>query len=351
MSCRRPIRAPSRRSPLSLSLFLLISTLPAQTGNTILQAVPAEAVAGGIVDLYVAGVGATLTAPVAAGSFPLPTTLAGISVALTQLAPPQQLQVPILAIRPMSTCANQVAGWPPCSRYAVVTIQIPQEFGGSDMNLARLVVSENGVAGGAVEMGQWEVVRVLAITHGDGTAIYPGHPAKVGEELVVWAANLGPTAPTVPTGQATPSPAPVTRQTPRLNFDYRPNAAPSRPYCPAPSGCSLPNPAFSGLTPGYAGLYQVNFIVPEPPLRTPPCNDESFSYSNLANVASNLTVSVITLSSFDGAGICVDTTASGSPGGASAAASDARTPRTVNVPDSVWFPRGLDRRSHLQPNR
>ena len=71
-------------------------------------------------------------------------------------------------------------------------------------------------------------------------------------------------------------------------------------------------PAF--LTPGYVGLYQVNFVVPEPPA----------GYQNrcgLGALRSNLTVSIGVLYSYDGAGICVEV-----PVGASATSSAGRGP-------------------------
>lgn len=338
MRHQKSARAPRKWGPLSISLFLVASPLLAQTGNTIFQAVPNGLSLGGVVDLYVAGAGSALRKPVVASGFPLPTVLAGISVSLTQVGPPQQIQVPILAVNPLPACTsnNLTLLGPPCGSYVVITIEIPQEAAGNV-----LTVTENGTAGSPLRMNGGDLVRVLAITHADGTPISPGALAKAGEELVVWATNLGDTVPTVPTGQATPSPAPVSHQVRGLNLDFRPNAAPSRPYCATSANCPLPQPVFAGLTPSYAGLYQINFIVPQPPPGTPPCNDESLSISNLANVAANLTVSVLTLSWFDGAGICVDTTVGGSSGAGSAVAplADTRTRRTVSVPDSIWFPR------------
>jgi uncharacterized protein (TIGR03437 family) len=55
-------------------------------------------------------------------------------------------------------------------------------------------------------------------------------------------------------------------------------------------------PLYSGLAPGYVGLYQINIVVPPPPPDTPACS---------STVQSNLTVSVGGTASFDGAGICV----------------------------------------------
>jgi hypothetical protein len=52
-------------------------------------------------------------------------------------------------------------------------------------------------------------------------------------------------------------------------------------------------------------LYQINFIVPPPPAGLPPCPDPAtiVAFGNVA--PSNLTVSVGSNFSFDGAGICV----------------------------------------------
>jgi hypothetical protein len=64
-------------------------------------------------------------------------------------------------------------------------------------------------------------------------------------------------------------------------------------------------PLFSGATKGYVGLYQINFIVPPPPAGLQPCVDNAAPIALLNYVRSNLTVSVGSSFSFDGAGICV----------------------------------------------
>lgn len=124
--------------------------------------------------------------------------------------------------------------------------------------------------------------------------------------------GLGATTPAVPAGQATPMPAPTTQSQFQLNFTYAPNAPPSKqiivpPSCETTPTCPQLQPIFSGLTPGFAGLYQVNFIVPSPPSGTAACNGTS--------IGTNLTVSLVGpgATSSDGGGICVDPTGSLSP--------------------------------------
>jgi uncharacterized protein (TIGR03437 family) len=132
------------------------------------------------------------------------------------------------------------------------------------------------------------------VTHGNGTIVDGFHPARAGEELVMYALGLGHTTPELKTGAAAPSPGPViTPDRFSLNFDFRVNVPPSLPI-PDPAGVG--QPVYVGAVPGFAGLYQVNFIVPTttPDLR--PCVGTGFS---------NLTVSLYTINSFDGAGICV----------------------------------------------
>lgn len=288
---------------LMAAAFLFGAPLPAQTGNTpfglgytlpVVSAAP-----GSLINLFVQGVGGTLTAPVTATSFPLPTTLAGISVTFSQLVQPGPIAVPVLSVRPMSACASPL---PPlagiataCAAYAEITIQAPLEMHQTvdGPNRMWFVVSENGVAGGAIEIyPSLDQVHVLSVTHSDWTPVDQRHPAGGGEVLVMWALGLGITTPRVPTGQVTPLPAPVTTEKFRVDYNYLPNAPPSSANVPTQSA-----PLFAGLSPGYAGLYQVAFAVPPPPAGTPACN---------TIVATNLTVSIVGVVSFDGAGICVD---------------------------------------------
>jgi hypothetical protein len=318
------------------SLFLCLTAAFGQTSNTIFGAgytlpAPINAAPGQILNLFVQGIGAGLTGGVAAPGLPLPTVLAGISVQLQQIYTPQSMAVPILAVRPASTCASGISTGPsPCGRYTVVTVQIPYEMAPNCSvgcpsavslgNSVQLVVSENGVAGNAIELNpvldavhianvcdidtsaSSACVPMPLITHADGSLISVFSPATPGEEVVVYALGLGATTPAAVTGQASPSPAVPTQAGFEMYFSYEANAGPSKglplglTVCYRLPVCPQYTPVFSGLTPGYVGLYQVNYVIPQPAQRLPACG---------GGVASNLTLSVIGATSFDGAGICV----------------------------------------------
>ena len=317
---------------LALGVMALLSTASfGQTANTVFgssYSLPAALAAapGQILNLQVAGVGANLTVRVAATSLPLPNMLAGITVQMTQSLSPQSVAMPILAVRPVSTCIGLPLGSAPCGHYAVVTVQIPYELvaecplcAAAVSNVAQLVVSENGVPGGVVTLTpNFDQVHVTnacdldtaatlpcgpapLITHPDGSLVTTQSPAHVGEEIVIYALGLGRTTPMAQTGQASPLPAAVTQNIRGVIYNYGINLPPSQgvpaPFatCAIGTGCPAP-PAFSGLTPGAAGLYQVNFVIPPSP-NIFPCG---------AGVVSNLTLSIVGSSSYDGAGICVE---------------------------------------------
>ena len=98
------------------------------------------------------------------------------------------------------------------------------------------------------------------ITNQDGSrpmpaGSWPGvatHPAKAGDTLTLWAIGLGPTNPYVATGQPAPSSEPLARLT-------------SMPVVRFGGGIvgATATPLFAGLSPTYAGLYQVNVTIPD----------------------------------------------------------------------------------------
>jgi uncharacterized protein (TIGR03437 family) len=99
-----------------------------------------------------------------------------------------------------------------------------------------------------------------AIVNQDGsipmpTGSFPGvntHPAHAGDTLTIYAIGLGSTSPEPGSGDPAPSAEPLARLT----------AIPSVKFGGGIGAASI-TPLFAGLTPTYAGLYQVNVTIPE----------------------------------------------------------------------------------------
>ena len=289
---------------------------------------------GQVTTFLVTGLTIDPTQPQQASSLPLPTHLAGISLTISQSSPEQSLPVPLLAVTQTGTCSN--AQSPPSLDCLVtmITAQIPFELVppsyGNPPTGAEVVVTANGAPSEAftlqVVLDSMHVLTTCDLTqssqssnpsgsggscssivaHADGTLVTIDSPAVPGEEVVIYAFGLGQTIPAVKTGEATPSVAPVLGYYSEVSslivqFDFRPNAGPSRPYYGIQGG---PSPTFVGLTPGEVGLYQVNIVLPDSFPQTPPCN--LIKSPQAWDVAfSNLTINLEGPNSMDGAAICV----------------------------------------------
>jgi uncharacterized protein (TIGR03437 family) len=88
--------------------------------------------------------------------------------------------------------------------------------------------------------------HIIAQHSSDFSLVDATHPAKPGEFLVMYLLGMGPTAPSVATGVATPG-------APLASVVTQPTVM---------VGGRIANTVFAGLTPGLAGLYQINFQVP-----------------------------------------------------------------------------------------
>src|SRR5260370_4613989 len=100
-----------------------------------------------------------------------------------------------------------------------------------------------------------------AIQHADGTPVSAMSPALRGETIVIYATGLGQVAPSVADGF--PAPASPLAKTNSVLTVY------VNGTCGSADGltCDASNIGYQGLTPTYAGLYQINLTIP---LNTPP---------------------------------------------------------------------------------
>jgi len=311
-------------------LLLVVASVSAQTiAETDYQSPVIKIAPGQVVPLIVTGLQTILPHGTSmAGSSPLPVTIDGISVTLTQPPTPYSAQLPIFAIDQFNHCPALRDPLPACMVTAI-TVQIPFDIlvpnplevsPGGDVPGTILAVSENGnVSSTFVATPYPDRVHILQscdiggqtfetgicfplVTHADGRLVLQdangtggavtNTAAHPGEILVMYAWGLGAVSPMVKAGTPSPSPAATVIAPVNLRFDYRPNASASLPI-------QTLQPVFAGLTPTEVGLYQINFTVPSPPAGTPNCG---------APITSNLTVSVdVSGHSFSGAAICVDT--------------------------------------------
>lgn len=284
---------------------------------------------GQVVPVLVTGLQTVLPAAVFAQAVPLPTNLAGISVTLRQTYPAKSWQLPMFAVEQFNRCTGSSVT--AACLMTAITVQIPFDMANPQQLLVipqftALTISENGVPSASFQVQPaFDRVHILQscdiggrtegagicyplVTHADGSLVLQdirlnGQPqthteAQPGEELVMYAYGLGPVTPQVQAGTFSPVPAAGATEPFYLRYDYSPDAPPTLPLLAgAPAGNQLP---FVGLTPGQVGLYQINFVVPPPPVGTAACG--------VAGAQSNLTVSILAAGggSFDGAAICVD---------------------------------------------
>jgi uncharacterized protein (TIGR03437 family) len=96
--------------------------------------------------------------------------------------------------------------------------------------------------------------RLLAVVNQDGSINTADgtHPTKIGDVITIYAIGLGATSPAVATGAPAPAAEPLARVNEEIIVNFGGSVV-----------GPLVVPAFAGLTPTYAGLYQLNVVVPE----------------------------------------------------------------------------------------
>ncbi len=217
---------------LSCGLVLLTSLLPAQapvvsSGGVVNAASFSAPVApGALISIF----GANLAPQnAAADAIPLPMSLAGVSVRFNN-----NVFAPLLFVSPSQ-----------------INAQLPWEVASNGQ--VTVVVNNNGVesAPQTVPVGSFSPAafssqgNAIAI-HADGTLVAPKtSPAMPGETLQLLATGLGPVAPAPVTGNNSLDALRSTTTTPILSIGGAPAQV-----------------TFSGLSPQFVGVYQVNFVVP-----------------------------------------------------------------------------------------
>jgi uncharacterized protein (TIGR03437 family) len=173
---------------------------------------------------------------VAADKLPLPTDLRGVSVTVNGVP------APLFAIANVNGLEQ-------------INLQIPFEVTGQAK--LTIVVTVNEAISDPVEVAlQREQPGIFvdwttgagAILHGtDYALVSSSNAARRGEVVLIYATGLGPVSPAPPTGQpASSSPLSLTTIPPTVTF----------------GGATATEVLFSGLAPGYVGLYQVNVRIP-----------------------------------------------------------------------------------------
>ncbi len=189
------------------------------------------AVAGSIVSAY----GTNLSADVilSAPFLPLPTNIAGMSLAMNGSP------IPLLAISPW-----QINAQIPQNATGTAAFTVPLASGSPSAAVMQDIAS----AGPSIFLIPADRPSQAAAFHGaTGAIVDAGNPAAAGEAIAIYATGLGPTSPSVDAGNPAPfNPLAVTVNKPVAMI-----------------GGKSAQVLFSGLTPGLAGVYQVNVVVPD----------------------------------------------------------------------------------------
>ncbi len=160
---------------------------------------------------------------------PLPTELGGINVTMNGR------RIPLLYVS-----GGQINAQLPFDAPASVTLQVNTPNGASQIN-ATVSHTAPGIFTASTERG-----LIGTVVHTDGSLVTAASPVRPGENVSVFLTGLGDVTGNITAGQAAPS-SPL---------------AVSRADVSARIGGAPVAPSYAGLTPGFAGLYQVNLRIP-----------------------------------------------------------------------------------------
>jgi uncharacterized protein (TIGR03437 family) len=189
---------------------------------------------GGLASVFVRGL--NLSSPTIGSGSPLPTELAGVSILVGGVA------APILAVAPLASGMQQIN--------FQVLVQAPSSF--PSEVFFRVVIQYLGSSIFAFPQIASSGIFTLsdgtpAIEHSaDYSLVTPSNPAHPGEVILVYATGFGEVSPAVASGVPATGPAPVVEPCGDI-------------VAFAPTGPdSLGSILYTGLMPGFVGLYQLN---------------------------------------------------------------------------------------------
>jgi uncharacterized protein (TIGR03437 family) len=174
-----------------------------------------------------------------AASLPISNKLNGVQVMINDIAAPVQYVSPtqVSVIVPFDTVPGSVA-----------QIQVINNGANSNIVTQFTGLTSAGVFTYNPESG----IGYAAAQRPDGSEISDSNPALIGETEAVYVAGMGAVSPPVSDGAAAGGGASVSNTT----------TTPSVFLYDSAGNSAQATVAFSGLAPGFAGLYQINFTVP-----------------------------------------------------------------------------------------
>jgi len=168
---------------------------------------------------------------------PFPTNLNGVQLLINNKAVPLYLitEFQVFAVVPFS-----ITG-------ATATIVLDNNGTRSNTITVPVAATAPGIAS-VLQSG----IGLGAIQHGDGTPVSASKPALRGETIVIYATGLGQVTP--PVADGAPAPGSPLAKTNSVLAVYV--------LCADGLTCSTSEISYQGLTPTYAGLYQINVAIP-----------------------------------------------------------------------------------------
>jgi uncharacterized protein (TIGR03437 family) len=169
---------------------------------------------------------------------PFPNKLDGVQVLINQIPAPIYYVSPtqISVIVPYITTPESVA-------------QIQVINNGVNSNIVTAFTGETSV--GAFTNNPVGGIGIAAAERPDFSIVSESNPAQSGETIAVYVAGMGAVSPAVADGAAAPS-----------NTLSNTTATPEVFITDSAGNFAQATIAFSGLAPGFAGLYQINFAIP-----------------------------------------------------------------------------------------